>query len=120
VAASTSGFDFFNQISFQTPSLAHGSHRLDVQYGGNNSTAPLILDRLVVQNLTFIPLPSHHARLGAGAIAGIVIGSLAGFALIIIFGWFGYGKWKKEKLAGAPQAMGNEQGAVSHNQDGTD
>ena len=45
----------YNLISFQTPILSPGSHRLFVQYGANNpdNAAPLRLDKFVIQNLTF-------------------------------------------------------------------
>jgi hypothetical protein len=82
----------------------------------------LILDHFVIRNLTippFIPVP-HHARFSAGAIAGIVLGSLAGLGFIIIFTWFANNLRKKRKLAAAQRGIANGQGHVDFvgNQDG--
>ena len=76
---------------FQAPIFSPGSHRLYVECGANgvdnlNGSVPsLALDYLVVQNLTipsFAPIPPSTG-LSKGAIAGVVIGSLLGFALIM-------------------------------------
>ncbi|KIM42024.1 hypothetical protein M413DRAFT_27552 [Hebeloma cylindrosporum] len=86
VNAQNSTVQMYNLISFQTPILPPGPHRLFVQYGNDSSgTAPLILDHLVIQNFTRPPSTSpSHARLPKGAIAGIVIGTLIGFAIIVV------------------------------------
>lgn len=129
VAASTSVFDFYDQISFQTPILLPPqSHRLVVQYEGNDESAPLILDRLVIQNLTippYIPPPYHAKRLSKGSIAGIVIGSVIGLLLIlalIYFTWFTKEMRGKRKLAAASRRLASEEeerAKNAHNQDGT-
>ena len=129
VGASSSPFDVYNQISFQTPMLLPPqSHRLVVQYRGNNGTAPLILDHLVIQNLTippYIPPPYHPKRLSKGAIAGIVIGSSIGLFLIlalICFTWFTKETRGKRKLAATSRRLASEEERAKseHNQDGTD
>ena len=76
--------------SFQTPILSPGLHRLVVEYVGvqveTGSPAPLILDYLLVQNLT-IPSSSpgavNSAGFSKGTIAGVAIGSAVGLTLII-------------------------------------
>jgi hypothetical protein len=115
VAAHNSTVQNYGLVSFQTPTLPSGPHHLYVQYGpSNDTTAPLVLDYLVIQNLTiptFTPPPpsstsstsstspasaasaqaptgtqTHsHARLSKGAVAGIVIGSLIAAIILFIF-----------------------------------
>jgi len=99
VAAQISTIQEYNLVSFQTPQLSPGSHRLFVEYGADNSndSAPLVLDYFIIQNLTipsFTPsAPNttsttsqivHHAGLSEQAIVGIVIGSLVGLVLVIL------------------------------------
>ena len=106
----------YNLVSFQSPILSPGSHRLFVQYGANNpdNAAPLRLDRFIIQNLTTpsftasptttsISTPSHtiipvSSKLSAGALSGVVIGSLVGGGLII-FGLILAIQFIKQKLA---------------------
>ena len=61
-----------------------GSHRLFVEYyrdnDNSNSSVPLVLDSFVVQNRTIPSIPLNSA---GGAIAGLVIGSVVGLALIM-------------------------------------
>ena len=93
--------------------MSPGSHRLFVEYGSGvqvqSGSAPLVLDYLLVQNLTIpssstplaspsttstqaqIPGPTisgteiaNRAGLPKGAIAAVVIGSAVGLALIIL------------------------------------
>jgi len=94
MVAPQSGFG----VAFQSPVLSPGLHRLFVQYNGGNpdGSTPLILDYFLVQNLTipsFTPSPSPtitktdspvSGKLSAGALSGIVIGSLVGGALIVL------------------------------------
>ena len=105
VLGQNSTVQVYNVVSFQSPILKPGPHHLIVKYGVNNSegSAPLNLDCLIIQNLT-IPLitqspnttstqiptistiptiAKHRAGLSEGTIAGVVIGSLGGLALII-------------------------------------
>ena len=88
----------YNLVSFQTGLLSPGSHHLFVQYAFDNlvleqGSAPLVLDYFIIQNQT-----SPSRPLSQGGIAGVVIGSLVGLAIIIyiciIFGpiWFIKGK----------------------------
>ena len=87
--------------SFDSPVLSPGLHRLFVKYGVDNldGSAPLILDYFIIQNVTgplFTTSPSnttsrpntpgpvfYRAGLSKGTIAGVVIGSAVGLALII-------------------------------------
>ena len=58
VAAHNSTIQNYGLVSFQTPQLSSGPHHLYVQYGpSNDTTAPLVLDYLVIQNQT-IPTPT--------------------------------------------------------------
>ena len=109
VAAQSSTLQRFNLVSFRSPVLSPGSHRLFVKYGVDslNGSAPLFLDYFIIQNQT-IPsvtqsplntststqIPTvikgptiapnfYHTGLSEGAIAGVVIGSLLSLALII-------------------------------------
>jgi hypothetical protein len=114
VAAHNSTVQTYDLVSFQTPKLSPGPHHLFVQYGpANDSSAPLVLDHLVIQNLTippFTPTPPsptssisstspgsaasahiptstqthYQKRLSKGAIGGAVIGSLIGAVIIFI------------------------------------
>jgi len=103
VAAQHSTVQQYNLESFKTGFLTPGSHRLFVEYGVDNfveGSAPLVLDYFIIQNQTqpsFTPTPSnttstqsptitpidYRERLSERAIAGAVIGSLVGLALII-------------------------------------
>ena len=116
VAAKSSTIQNFNLVSFKSPILSPGSHHLFVKYGVDNlnGSAPLFLDYFIIQNQTIpsvtqstststqIPTVTqgptiapnfYHAGSSEGEIAGVVIGSLVGLALII-FGliWFIKGK----------------------------
>ena len=113
----------YNLVSFQTGLLSPGPHHLDVGYGLDNfveGSAPLILDYFIIQNQTLPSVPQnttspqaqiptspqaqiptttstpivYHPGLSQGAIAGVVIGSLVGLALII-FGLIRFIKGKK-------------------------
>jgi len=58
-----SPYALYNLVSFKSPVLNPGSHRLHVQSGGNESSAPLGLDYLLIQNRTLptttsSPIPS--------------------------------------------------------------
>lgn len=87
-------------VSFRSPVLSPGPHRLFVQYSGGTQ---LILDYFLIQNLTIpsfptIPTSSTSStiptsstinspvslKLSAGALSGIVIGSLVGGALVVL------------------------------------
>ena len=98
VPAQSSTIQQYNIISFQTPVMSPGSHHLLVEYGVDNfvdGSAPLVLDYFIIQNLTSPPFTTSPPnttsplnttstrRLSKGAIAGVVIGSLVGLALII-------------------------------------
>jgi len=105
VVAQNSTVQQYNLVSFQTPNLPPGPHRLFVEYGINNlnGSAPLLLDYFMIQNVTgplFTTSPPntttttttqsptitpifHRAGLSNGRIAGVVIGSAVGLALII-------------------------------------
>ena len=89
----------YNLVSFQTGILSPGPHHLFVEYGVDNfvkGSAPLILDYFIIQNKTLPSVPPNTpiAGLSIGAIAGVVIGSLVGLALII-FGLIRFIKGKK-------------------------
>jgi hypothetical protein len=91
---------------FQSLISSPGPHRLLVEYNGpGDNGVPLILDHFIVQNIT-IPPPStpntvNGTRLSGGTIAGVVIGSLVGLALIIfILIWFIKGR--RKAAAGLP------------------
>ena len=105
----------YNLVSFQTGILSPGPHHLFVEYGVDNfvkGSAPLILDYFIIQNQTLPSVPQnttspqaqiptttstpivYHPGLSQGAIAGVVIGSLVGLALII-FGLIRFIKGKK-------------------------
>ncbi|KIM42020.1 hypothetical protein M413DRAFT_410625 [Hebeloma cylindrosporum] len=115
VAAHNSTIQTYDLVSFQTPELSPGLHRLCVLYGfTNESSAPLVLDHFLIQNLTiptFTPTPPtptsstssstspgsaasaqiptstqthYNARLSKGAVGGIVIGTLIGAVIIFI------------------------------------
>jgi len=80
----------YNEKYFQTPQYSMGSHRLIVTYNGDNSTTPLILSYLVVQNGTSSHSisPSSQAAntttrssTNIGAILG---GALGGAACILV------------------------------------
>ena len=84
----------YNLVSFQTGLLSPGSHHLFVQYAFDNlvleqGSAPLVLDYFIIQNQT-----SPSRPLSQGGIAGVVIGSLVGLALIV-FGLIRFIKGKK-------------------------
>jgi len=91
VVAQNSTAQQLNLVAFKTPILPPGSHRLFVEYGDDNliGNVPLLLDYFVIENRTNPPFtltPSNTTsttRLSKGAIAGAVIGSLMGLALII-------------------------------------
>jgi len=114
-----SPYALYNLVSFKSPVLNPGSHRLHVQSRGNESSAPLGLDYLLIQNrtlptITSSPIPStpsptqvltpspsppidNHGGLSKGSIAAIVILSFVGLALVMfILIWV-----KKRKLATA-------------------
>jgi hypothetical protein len=99
VVAQNSTIQQYNLPSFGSPILSPGSHRLFVEYGVENlnGSAPLLLDYFIIQNVTG-PLfatnppnttttgtqsPTHRAGLSKGTIAGVVIGSAVGLAIII-------------------------------------
>ena len=130
----------YNLVSFQSPILSPGSHRLFVQYGANNpdDAARLRLDNLVILNLTSPSstpssttststttpgstpsptttstttprstttstpspkiIPVRGRKLSAGALAGVVIGSLVG-GILIMFGLMRVIRFIKRKLA---------------------
>jgi hypothetical protein len=119
VAAQSSAVQQYNLVSFQSPVLSPGSHHLLVKYGVDNlnGSAPLVLDYFIIQNQTIpsvTPSPPntlstqsptvtrsptitpivYRAGLSQGAIAGVVIGTLVGLALII-FGLIRFIKGKK-------------------------
>ena len=82
-------------ISFQTPILSPGSHRLFVEYNGDNdnlnNSVPLVLGGFIVQNRTIPPNPPNPPNsvgLSGGAIAGVVVGSVVGLVLIFTLIWF--------------------------------
>ena len=86
VVGPNSTIQTYDLLSFQTPDLFPGPHHLFVKYaGGSDNAAPLILDHLVIQSST-IPSSTSSSRrtLSKGAIAGIVISSLVGLAIIFI------------------------------------
>ena len=111
VAAQNTTVQEFNLVAFQSPLLSPGEHRLFVQYGVDNlnNSLPLNLDSFIIQNLTLpsftqsppnttsIQSPTittiiqnptitqifYRAGLSEGVIAGVVIGTLGGLALII-------------------------------------
>ena len=122
VAAQSSAVQQYNLVSFQSPILSPGSHRLLVKYGVDNlnGSAPLVLDYFIIQNQTipsFTPSPPntqstqsptvtqsptitpivYRAGLSQGAIAGVVIGSLVGLAFIT----FGLIRFIRRKKAAA-------------------
>jgi hypothetical protein len=99
--------------------LPSQQHSLVVQYNGNNETAPLILDNLVIedQDLTLLPyIPPK--KLSKGAIAGIVIGSVIGLFFIIALIYFAKEMRGNRKLARL--ALEEERAKNEHNQDGAD
>jgi hypothetical protein len=123
VVAQSSTVQQYNMVSFQTGVLPPGPHHLFVEYGVDNfvnDSAPLVLDYFIIQNQTipsFTLTPSapnttstqsptvtqtitpivYRAGLSQGAIAGVVIGSLVGLAVLalIIFGLIRFIKGKK-------------------------
>ena len=92
VIAQSSTVQLYNLESFQTGPLSPGQHHLFVEYGVDNfveGSAPLVLGYFIIQNQTF---PS--VTLSKGGIAGVVVGSMVGLALII-FGLIRYFKRKR-------------------------
>ena len=111
VAAPVNLDQAYNLVSFQTGLLSPGPHHLFVEYGVDNfveGSAPLILDYFIIQNQTLPSVPPNTTSpqsptttpivqppgLSQGAIAGVVIGSLVGLALIV-FGLIRFIKGKK-------------------------
>ncbi|KIM37680.1 hypothetical protein M413DRAFT_13139 [Hebeloma cylindrosporum] len=103
VFAQNSTVKQYNIASFDSPILSPGLHRLFVQYGVDNvnSSAPLFLDYLLIQNVTGPLIPPntttmattqrptgtpgpvfYRAGLSKGAITGVAVGSVAGLVLI--------------------------------------
>ena len=104
VVAQNSTVQQYNLVSFQSGLLSPGPHHLFVEYGVNNfveGSAPLILDYFIIQNQT-LPSVTSSPRLSHGAIAGVVIGSLVGLALIIL-GLIQFFKRKKKTPASLVQ-----------------
>ena len=88
----------FNLEFFDTGQLSPTPHTLEVLYGGNSSTAPLILDYLIIQNgtssSTTTSTPSFPASTrpapatstnpeGQGSVGAIVGGLIGGLALLV-------------------------------------
>ena len=97
----------YNLVSFKTPVLSSGSHRLFVQYGVDNpnGSTPLVLDYFIIQNHTIssttTPIDSHvGSKFSAGALTGIIIGSMVGGALITL-GLIWAIRFIKQKLVAA-------------------
>lgn len=96
-------------VSFQSPILSPGPHRLFVEYYGDNDSSncsvPLVLEGFVVQNLTIPPTsPNRHgAEFSKGAIAGVVVGSV--FLVLAIAGIFMFRFIKLPKKAAGPKSV---------------
>ena len=80
-SAPPSSQPLFNQPLFEIPALPFGPHSIKVTFEGENSSTPLTLAFILVQNGTW-PTSSSHADVNIG---GIVGGSLTAiFALLLI------------------------------------
>ncbi|KAJ2913360.1 hypothetical protein MD484_g7055, partial [Candolleomyces efflorescens] len=124
--SSASG-DLLNQVFFETPLLTYGDHSLTVNYTANGGL-PLTLDRLVIRDQTEYGLSSGYATatawpsasgistwpnsgeaiyrgrsMSGGAIAGAVIGSVLGFALLVAALFF-FLRRRRSRMAAAPAA----------------
>ncbi|KAF9532761.1 hypothetical protein CPB83DRAFT_580455 [Crepidotus variabilis] len=85
------GGTVFNQKFFETPKYQMGRHNLTVIYQGSESTTPLTLDRIIVQNGTLPSQPLQPPPVAAsaksfhvGGIVGSVIGAILAVAIIIL------------------------------------
>ncbi|KAF8159353.1 hypothetical protein B0H34DRAFT_767602 [Crassisporium funariophilum] len=106
----------FNQLFFETPKLPFGPHTIVVTFESDQTSTPLSLDFLLVQNgtassgptfpsistssptSTSMPLPFSSGSLKRVNVAGIVCGVLGAilFTLILIFLLLRYRKRKRE------------------------
>ncbi|TFK30231.1 hypothetical protein FA15DRAFT_203912 [Coprinopsis marcescibilis] len=94
-------FNSGNRILFETDTFPAGKHRLNVTYMG--FSAPLVLDRLVIEGGDVVPLggtspdsPFGKATVttkpNVGAIAGGIVGGVAALLIILVSGWILYRK----------------------------
>lgn len=105
----------YNEKYFQTPQYSMGSHRLVITYNGDNSTTPLGLAYLVVQNGTLprstgstVPtVPSSQAAntstgssTNIGAILGGALGGAACLIVVVLF----YRHWRNSNKDKARRA----------------
>jgi hypothetical protein len=85
----------YNQKFFETKQYAQGNHQIVVLFKGNNTTTPLTLDYLVIQNgttpqntTTSSPpansLNQNKAKSNTGAIVGGVVGGLVLIVLAVL------------------------------------
>ncbi|TFK18593.1 hypothetical protein FA15DRAFT_675169 [Coprinopsis marcescibilis] len=110
-------FDMYEQQFFQTSEVPSGQHTLEVIYGGPASSAPLVLDFLIVDDGPTGPPAKSSSNLGA--IVGGVVGGLAfiGIVFAILFFYFRRRKAAATKQQ-SPQIEKMEPDLTSNSQPG--
>ena len=106
----------YNQKFFETPVYPFGPHKLTVTYNGDNSTTPLVLGKLVIQNGTATPsatgtaTPSatstHTTSSHTPAIVGGVVGGVACLLTVLLILFFLYRRRKQKELTTVVQQPG--------------
>lgn len=78
----------YNDIIWESDTLAPGSHSLVVAYDGDTDTLPLLLSYLVV----YPSYTTSSSKSHLGPILGGVLGGVCGLILALIVAWFGYSR----------------------------